>query len=131
MSEIRTHEGHGPHSCYCEVPEDNQGSDWLDLFQDEESGDRNLQRLAAIFKVLGDPTRLRILRVLLQGERCVCDIAADIHMEQSAVSHQLRVLRQAHVVDFRKEGKVAWYFLDDEHVVTLLEQGMAHVSHQR
>lgn len=119
------------HSSYCEAPEENRDNEWLGLFQDEAGGDRNLQRLAAIFKVLGEPTRLRILRVLLQGERCVCDIAEDIHMEQSAVSHQLRVLRQAHVVDFRKEGKVAWYFLDDEHVVTLLEQGMAHVAHKR
>lgn len=125
-----THGDHGPHSRYCEAPEDNGEHGWLDLFQDEAGGDRNVQRLASIFKVLGDPTRLRILRVLLQGERCVCDLAGDIGMEQSAVSHQLRVLRQAHVVDFRKEGKVAWYFLDDDHVVNLMEQGMAHVAHQ-
>lgn len=127
-----SHEHHGPHSPYCEVPEEiNVDTDWLDKLHDEADGDRHLQQLAAIFKVLGDPTRLRILRVLLQGERCVCDIAEDIRMEQSAVSHQLRVLRQAHVVNFRKDGKVAWYYLDDEHVVNLLEQGMEHALHQR
>ncbi len=134
MSEThRNTEAHAEHehSVYCEAPADTEERDWLGLFHDSATGDRYLQQLATIFKVLGEPSRLRILRVLLQGERCVCDIAADIGMEQSAVSHQLRVLRQARVVDFRKEGKVAWYYLDDHHVVNLLEQGMEHVAHQR
>ncbi|MDY3973817.1 helix-turn-helix transcriptional regulator [uncultured Veillonella sp.] len=90
----------------------------------------DVQQLAELFKVLGDPTRIRIVRHLLNKEMCVSEIADTMGMGQSAISHQLRVLRQARLVTFRKEGKTAWYSLNDEHVVVLLKQGIEHVSHQ-
>lgn len=91
--------------------------------------DDQTRLLAELFKVLGDPTRLRIVRLLLEKEMCVSDIADAMDMGQSAISHQLRVLRQARLVTFRKEGKTAWYRLNDHHVVVLIEQGLEHVSH--
>lgn len=90
----------------------------------------NVQELADLFKVLGDPTRIRIVQQLLNNEMCVTDIAEAMGMGQSAISHQLRVLRQARLVAFRKEGKTVMYSLNDEHVVMLLSQGIEHVSHQ-
>lgn len=90
----------------------------------------SLQDLAELFKVLGDHTRLRILNHLMGGEMSVSEIAAATEMGQSAISHQLRVLRQARLVTFRKEGKTVWYSLNDEHVFTLMSQGIEHVSHQ-
>lgn len=87
-----------------------------------------IQPLADIFKVLGDPTRLRILHSLMHGERCVRDIADQIQMGQSAVSHQLRILRDAHLVQFRRDGKIVYYYLADSHVFTLLSVGLEHVA---
>lgn len=86
------------------------------------------QPLADVFKVLGDPTRLRILHTLMDGERCVRDIAEQIQMGQSAVSHQLRILRDARLVQFRRDGKVVYYSLADNHVFTLLAVGLEHVA---
>ena len=88
-----------------------------------------LYDLAELFKVFGDSTRIKILFALFESEMCVCDIAEALNMEQSAVSHQLRILRDARLVRFRKEGKEAWYTLDDEHVVKLMAQGMEHIMH--
>jgi hypothetical protein len=99
------------------------------LFQhDEQRLKRYIQALANNFKILGDPTRLRILQVLMNHELCVRDIADLIQMEQSAVSHQLRTLRDAGLVIFRREGKVVYYSLADDHVFTLLSVGIEHVS---
>lgn len=86
-----------------------------------------LLRLAELFKVFGDGTRVRILYVLLTAEVCVCDIARLLGMTQSAVSHQLRVLKQAHLIRARRDGKTIFYSLADDHVATLLRQGMEHV----
>ena len=91
--------------------------------------DDTVQRLADTFKILGDPTRIKILCVLSRQEMCVCDIAETLQISQSAISHQLRVLRGARLVKFRKDGKEAWYSLDDDHVVGLMRQGLDHVSH--
>ena len=91
---------------------------------DEEA----LYDLAELFKVFGDSTRIRILYVLFESEMCVCDIAALLNMSQSAISHQLRVLRTARLVKFRKDGKEALYSLDDNHVLTLMAQGLEHVQ---
>lgn len=88
-----------------------------------------VQRMAATFKVLGDPTRIRILDALLREELCVCDLALLLGTSSSAISHQLRVLRDARLVKYRKEGKMAFYSLDDNHVLTLFEQGLEHVGH--
>jgi ArsR family transcriptional regulator, lead/cadmium/zinc/bismuth-responsive transcriptional repressor len=87
------------------------------------------QRVAETFKVLGDITRVKILQVLSKRELCVCDISAVIGMGQSAVSHQLRTLRNARLVKYRREGKMVWYSLDDEHIAGLLAQGIEHVEH--
>ncbi|MBB5337472.1 ArsR/SmtB family transcription factor [Pectinatus brassicae] len=86
-------------------------------------------RLAETFKILGDPTRIKILTLLSDNEMCVCDIAEALQMGQSAISHQLRILRGARLVKFRKEGKEAWYSLDDDHVVVLMNQCLQHISH--
>ena len=94
-----------------------------------ELDDTTSLRLAEIFKVLGDPTRIKLLALLSASEMCVCDIADALGMKQSAISHQLRVLRGARLVKYRKEGKEAWYSLDDDHVVKLMNQGLEHVLH--
>jgi DNA-binding transcriptional ArsR family regulator len=85
------------------------------------------QDLAAIFSVLADPTRVRIVQVLAERELCVCDLANLVGMRQSTVSHQLRLLRALRIVRFRKEGRVAYYMLDDAHIGALLTQGLEHV----
>lgn len=86
-------------------------------------------KLSEVFKVLGDPTRIKILYVLSKYEMCVCDIAEVLEMTQSAISHQLRVLRTMRLVKFRKEGKSMFYSLDDDHIVQLFNQGMEHIHH--
>ena len=92
--------------------------------------EETLYDLAELFKVFGDSTRIKILCALFESEMCVCDLAALLEMTQSAISHQLRVLRQAHLVNYRKEGKVVYYSLDDDHIKMLYEQGLVHVLHQ-
>lgn len=87
-----------------------------------------LYRLADLFKVFGDPTRIRILYALSAGELCVCDIAQLLGMTQSAISHQLRVLKQMALVKFRRDGKTVYYSLADTHVATILAQGLDHVQ---
>lgn len=96
----------------------------------KEYSQETIQLLAELFKILGDPTRLRIVRLLLDHESSVNAIAEDMGMGQSTISHQLRVLRQARLVSFRKEGKTVFYSLNDDHVEMLLRQGLDHVSHQ-
>ena len=90
--------------------------------------DKILSELADTFKVLGDATRVRILHALSMEELCVCDIAALTGATQSAISHQLRLLRAAKLVKFRKEGKMAYYSLDDDHIRNLFEEGIRHVE---
>jgi ArsR family transcriptional regulator len=85
--------------------------------------------LAAVFKALSDPTRLRLISALAEREYCVGDLALALEMEQSAVSHQLGDMRDMHLVRFRKEGRHVYYRLDDEHVRDLFTLGLAHVSH--
>lgn len=90
-----------------------------------------IHEMAEFFKIFGDGTRIRILQTLLEGEKNVGELAEALEMSQSAVSHQLRVLRQNDLVKYRKEGKVVFYSLDDEHVENVLQQGMAHLRHKR
>ena len=90
-----------------------------------------VQEMAEFFKIFGDGTRIRVLQTLMEGEKNVGDMAEALEMSQSAVSHQLRVLRQNDLVKYRKEGKVVFYSLDDEHVENVLQQGMAHLRHKR
>ena len=90
--------------------------------------DDTMLDVSELFKALGDSTRCRILFVLLVSEMCVCDLSLLLGMSVSAVSHQLRILRQAQLVRYRREGKTVFYALADEHVRTLLSQGMEHVQ---
>ncbi|HAF60363.1 MAG TPA: transcriptional regulator, partial [Clostridiales bacterium UBA9856] len=87
-----------------------------------------LYDLAELFKVFGDSTRIKILWALDEDEMCVCDIAYLLNMTQSAISHQLRVLKQAHLVKSRREGKVVYYSLADDHVKLILDQGLIHTT---
>lgn len=90
--------------------------------------EQQLLDLSEFFKVFGDSTRIKILYVLSQSEMCVCDIATLLQMGQSAISHQLRVLKQMRLVSFRREGKTVFYRLADSHIQTILAQGMEHIS---
>ena len=90
--------------------------------------DEQLYDLADLFRMFGDTTRIRILYVLFESELCVCDIARLLNLTQSAVSHQLRVLKDAKLVRFRREGKTVFYTLDDDHVRAILALGMDHIS---
>ncbi|MBQ8653521.1 MAG: helix-turn-helix transcriptional regulator [Clostridia bacterium] len=92
--------------------------------------DETLQRLSELFKAFADGTRIRILYVLLEAEVCVCDLARLLGMTQSAVSHQLRLLRQARLIKSRRDGKTVFYSLADDHVATLLRQGTEHISEE-
>jgi ArsR family transcriptional regulator len=101
----------------------------VDSVRGKLKGQETLFDLAELFKALGDSTRIRILHTLSHGdELCVCDLAALIGMSQSAVSHQLRLLRIARLVKHRKSGKMVYYSLDDEHVKKLVELGLDHVE---
>lgn len=84
--------------------------------------------LASFFKVFSDPTRISILCALAEAEMCVCDICALLNMKQPAVSHQLKTLKQARIVRFRREGKSVYYTLDDDHIRKVLSVGMSHVT---
>jgi ArsR family transcriptional regulator len=85
--------------------------------------------LALLFQALSDPTRLRIIHTLIQAEVCVCDLAAILEMSQSSISHQLRNLRALRLVKHRKVGRMVYYSIDDEHVLSLMEIGLQHISH--
>ena len=93
--------------------------------------EEKLYDLAELFKVFGDTTRVKIISALFEAEMCVCDIAELLGMTQSAISHQLRVLRQARLVKHRKEGKVVFYSLDDEHIKSIFNQGLEHILEPR
>lgn len=86
-----------------------------------------LYDLAELFKVFGDSTRIKILYVLFESEMCVNDIATVLNMTSSAISHQLRVLKQSQLIKFRRDGKQIYYSLADDHVRTILDQGMDHI----
>ena len=94
---------------------------------DDSNYDDTLYQLADLFKVFGDPTRIRILSVLSTQELCGQDIADALSMTQSAISHQLRILKQSALVKFRREGKTIYYSLADDHVATIMAQGLEHV----
>ena len=93
----------------------------------EMPNEDDLYDLAELFKVFGDSTRVRILVALFESELCVCDISESLGMTQSAVSHQLQILRTSKLVKSRREGKQMYYSLADEHVVTIIGQGLSHI----
>jgi DNA-binding transcriptional ArsR family regulator len=90
-----------------------------------------VQALADTFRLLGDPTRVRIVDALSAGELCVCDIAEHVGISESAVSHQLRLMRSQRLVRGRREGRCVYYTLDDQHVLDLFQQGLRHVTEAR
>ena len=112
----------------CEATQVHEGS--VSKARARAIEEETVQRLSDIFKVMGDPTRLRIINALSSGEMCVCDIACALSMENSAISHQLRILKAMRLVKFRKEGKSAIYSLDDEHMLTLFNEGLKHAQHR-
>ena len=93
--------------------------------------DDDIFDISELFKVFGDPSRVKILWALSKSEMCVCDLAYMLCMTQSAVSHQLRILKQARLVRYRKEGKIVFYLLDDDHVKSILDQGLVHISENK
>ena len=103
-----------------------EGTDFFSM-SDQVPTEEELYDLAELFKVFGDPTRIRILFVLFETEVCVCDLAKALNMTQSAVSHQLRILKQNRLVKNRREGKSIFYSLADDHVRTMIAQGREHI----
>jgi len=110
--------------CDCVVIHD----DIVERVKEKMPEEETLYDLAELFKVFGDSTRTRILWALDEAEMCVCDIAYLLNMTQSAISHQLRVLKQSKLVKHRREGKIVFYSLKDEHVKQIFELGLVHIS---
>jgi DNA-binding transcriptional ArsR family regulator len=110
--------------CDCTVVHEDVVERVKEVMPEEE----NLYDLAELFKVFGDTTRIKLLWALDKEEMCVCDLAILLNMTQSAVSHQLRVLKQARLVKFRRDGKNVYYSLDDDHVKLMFEQGLLHIN---
>jgi ArsR family transcriptional regulator len=92
--------------------------------------EKQLSAVSEFFKVLGDETRMKIINALAHEELCVTDLAAALEMTQSAVSHQLKMLRMAHQVKARREGKSIYYSLDDQHVIDILDEALTHIRHK-
>ena len=113
--------------CSCDIVHENV----IEMVKKKMPQEEKLYDLAELFKVFGDTTRVKIISALFEAEMCVCDIAELLSMTQSAISHQLRVLRQARLVKHRKEGKVVFYSLDDEHIKTIFNQGLEHILEPR
>ena len=106
----------------------NAHEEIVEKVRDKIPGEDTLYDLTELFRIFADSTRIRILYVLLESEMCVCDIAVLLGMTQSAISHQLRALKNARLVKSRREGKTVFYSLTDDHVKTIIDQGLEHVS---
>lgn len=102
--------------------------DLLRIVEEKMPSENDLYDLAELFKVFGDSTRIRILFVLFEAEVCVCDLAEALNMTQSAISHQLKILKQSRLVKNRREGKSVFYSLADGHVRTIIAQGIEHIG---
>ncbi len=110
--------------CDCNIIHEDVVNEVREHMADEEV----FLDLADLFKIFGDSTRVKILYALFKAEMCVCDIAVLLGMTKSAISHQLRVLKQSKLVKYRKDGKIVYYSLADEHVKTIFAQGLLHIS---
>ncbi len=111
-------------SCSCNIIHDNIVS----KVKNSMPADELLYYLAEFFKVFGDSTRIKILCALFEEEMCVCDISALLNISQSAISHQLKILRQSKLVKYRKEGKVVYYSMADDHIKEIFNQGKVHIE---
>lgn len=114
------------HICSCEMIHEAL----VERAQKNMRPEEEYQRLATLFKMFGDGTRVKILHALEQNELCVCDLAALLGMTKSAVSHQLKALRLANLVKFRRDGQVVYYSLADDHVKYILDIGFDHIRHE-
>lgn len=114
------------HAESCEMTHHHH--DVVEQVMGEMPQEEELYDLADFFKVFADTTRIKILYVLLKQEMCVCDIAQTLDMTQSAISHQLRILKQMDLVKNRRDGKTIYYSLADNHIVSILNQGMEHIN---
>lgn len=103
-------------------------TDLVENVRQQMPGEELLYDLADFFKVFGDTTRIKILYVLFEAEVCVCDMATLLNMSQSAISHQLKILKQSRLVKSRREGKTVFYSLADDHVRSIIDQGAAHIQ---
>lgn len=101
------------------------------LMKNNNHKDDFLQDLSIFFKVFGDPTRLKIIFSLMDTELCVNDISKELEMSQSSISHQLKILRESNIVKNRKIGKQVFYSLDDDHVYSIITQGVDHLQHRK
>lgn len=110
----------------CDCTEVHQ--DLVKIVNEKMPNEEELYDLAELFKVFGDSTRIRILYVLFEAEVCVCDLAQTLNMTQSAISHQLKILKQSRLVKARREGKSVFYSLADEHVRTIIAMGQEHIE---
>ena len=111
-------------SCSCNIIHKDVDEEVKDKLPQEEI----LYDLAELFKVFGDSTRIKIICSLFESEMCVCDLSALLNISQSAISHQLRVLKSARLVKFRRAGKVIYYSLDDEHIKQIFDAGLHHIT---
>lgn len=112
--------------CDCNIIHQNA----VDAALKNKPKDEELKNLTALFKILGDSTRTKILWILDHQEMCVCDIANVLNMTKSSISHQLAILREAGIIKFRRSGKEVYYTLDDEHISHLYEIGLEHIHHK-
>lgn len=125
MEKVHKHE-HEMEELQCDGIEIH--TDLLNIVQERMPDAEILNDLAELFKIFGDYSRIRILFVLFEAEVCVCDLAETLHMTQSAVSHQLKILKQSKLVKSRREGKSIFYSLADGHVRTIIDQGKEHIE---
>ena len=114
----------GDDSAFCEVTIIHE--DILEKVRVGLTDENHLRKMAEMFKVMNDPTRLKIINALLLSEMCVCDIAALMDMTQPTISHHLKILRQSELIKYRRDGKVVYYSLDDEHISILFQNGLEH-----
>jgi len=110
--------------CNCDIIHEDVVNEVKKKMPNEET----LYDLADLFKVFGDTTRVKLLWALEEAEMCVCDLAALLNMTQSAISHQLRILKQARFVKFRRKGKIVYYSLNDDHIKQIFDQGLNHIK---
>lgn len=110
-------------NCSCNIIHEDVVKRVREVIPEEET----LYDLAELFKVFGDSTRIKILCALFEAEMCVCDIASLLNITQSAISHQLRVLKSNRLVKYRREGKVIYYSLDDDHIKHIFDAGLTHI----
>ena len=109
----------------CEIHEEHK--EFVEQMKDELIESKQANELATLFKMYSDPTRLKILDLLFKQELCVCDITCILEMNQSAISHQLAILRQNRIIKYRREGKNIYYSLDDEHIKLIYDAGLSHI----